>query len=96
MSKTATNLLPLNHEEAMDFFMKSKQYPFLEKVLSVQCLPFAPRLSKTLQFVPSMPFLMLDIKYDMTLLMLLKRNGIVLFSGLYSENDNIVKVTNYG
>ena len=26
MSKTAKNILSLNHEEAMDFFMKSEQY----------------------------------------------------------------------
>lgn len=26
MAKTAKNILALNHEEAMDFFMKSEQY----------------------------------------------------------------------
>lgn len=26
MAKTAKNILTLNHEEAMDFFMKSEQY----------------------------------------------------------------------
>lgn len=26
MSKRLKNILPLNHEEAMDFFMKSEQY----------------------------------------------------------------------
>ena len=26
MAKTAQNILTLNHEEAMDFFMKSEQY----------------------------------------------------------------------
>ena len=30
MAKTTKNILTLNHEEAMDFFMKSKQYNGLE------------------------------------------------------------------
>ena len=30
MSKTAKNILSLNHEEAMDFFMKSEQYHSFE------------------------------------------------------------------
>lgn len=30
MAKTAKNILPLNHEEAMDLFMNSKQYHGLE------------------------------------------------------------------
>lgn len=30
MAITAKNILPLNHEEAIDFFMNSKQYHGLE------------------------------------------------------------------
>ena len=32
MAKTAKNILALNHEEAMDFFMKSEQYHGFDEI----------------------------------------------------------------
>ena len=38
MAKTAKNILTLNHEEAMDFFMKSEEYLLYDSIINKETL----------------------------------------------------------
>ena len=40
MSKTANNILTLNHDEAMNFFMKSEQYHGFESTKHFAFVPY--------------------------------------------------------
>ena len=46
MAITTNNILTLNHEEAMDFFMKSEQYPFLGKGVACSILAICTLIVK--------------------------------------------------
>ena len=38
MANTAKNILTLNHEEAMDFFMKSEEYLLFDSIINKETL----------------------------------------------------------
>ena len=94
MRKTATNILPLNHEEAMDFFMKSEQYPILGggvcAMLAIYTQIVIENVIRTHYAFSHVRNKVLHDIADAT-----KRNGKVLFRCLYSKDNNTVIVTNY-
>ena len=96
MSKTATNILPLNHEESMDFFMKSEQYPILGGggVCAMLAIYTQIVIENVIRTHYAFSHVRNKVQHDIA--DATKINGMVFFRDLYLEDDNIVKVTNYG
>jgi len=95
VANTAKNILTLNHEEAMDFFMKSEQYPILGgggvcAMLAIYTQIVIENVVRTHYAFSHVRNKVLHDIADAT-----KRNGKVLFRCLYSKDNNTVKVTNY-
>ena len=96
MSKAAKNILTLNHEEAMDFFMKSEQYPFLGEGVACSILDICTLIVKEIVICTFYAFSHVrnKVQHDITDDTKKKWNSDI--RGLYSGNDSIVKVTNHG